>query len=134
MEKRLTFNSFNYYINEGYDVNVEEFTYSGKSLSEKTRFFTVNNLKYNSDNAVLSINSGIDNSLKKFSFGDIASDNKTNQIFTSADYKWFLSEKFTLQSGVSHDYQRVNFSDSIPVYYYALSPESPNYHSDTTIF
>ena len=131
--KRLSFNSFNYFIKEGYDVNIEEFTYSGKSLSEKTRIFTVNNLKYHTDNGVLSINSGIDNSLKKFSFGDIASDSKTNQIFTSADYKWFLSENFTLQSGVSHDYQRVNFSDSIPVYYYALSPESPNYHTDTTI-
>jgi hypothetical protein len=132
--QRLSFNSFNYFINEGYDVNVEEFTYAGKSLSEKTRVFTVNNLKYNTDNGVLSINSGIDNSLKKFSFGDIISDNRTNQIFTSADYKWFLSENITLQSGVSHDYQRSEFSDSIPVYYYALSPESPNYHADTNIF
>jgi hypothetical protein len=131
--KRFTFNSFNYLIKEGYDVNIEEFTYSGKSLSEKTRFFTVNNLKYHTDDGVLSINSGIDNSLKKFSFGNIVSDNKINQVFTSADYRWFLSDKFTLQSGVSHDYQRNEFNDSIPVYYYALSPESPNYHSDTTI-
>jgi hypothetical protein len=131
--KRLSFNSFNYYINEGYDVNIEEFTYPGKSLSEKTRIFTVNNLQYHTDNGVLSINSGIDNSLKKFSFGNIVSDNKTNQVFTSADYKWFLSDKVTLQSGISHDYQRSRFSDSIPVYYYALSPESPNYHADTTI-
>ncbi len=134
IRKRLSFNSFNYFIHEGYDVNVEEFTYSGKSLSEKTRIFTVNNLKYNTENGVLSFNSGIDNSLKKFSFGDIVSDNRTNQIFTSADYKWFLSKNITLQSGVSHDYQRSEFSDSIPVYYYALSPESPNYHADTTIF
>ncbi|MGD0340595.1 MAG: carboxypeptidase-like regulatory domain-containing protein [Bacteroidales bacterium] len=131
---RLTFNSFNYFINEGYNVNVEEFTYSGKSLSEKTRFFTVNNIKYHTDNGVLSINNGIDNSLKKFSFGDMASDNRINQVFTSADYKWFLSDNFTLQSGISNDYQRSNFSDSIPVYYFALSPQSPNYHSDTTIF
>jgi len=132
--KRTSFNSFNYFINEGYDVNVEAFTYSGKSLSEKTRIFTVNSLKYHTDNGVLSINSGIDNSLKKFSFGDLISDNKTNQIFTSADYRWFLSENFTLQSGISNDYQWSNFNDSIPVYYYALSPESPNYHADTTIF
>jgi hypothetical protein len=132
--KRLSFNSFTYFINEGYNVNVEEFTYSGKALSEKTRIFTVNNLKYHTDNGVLSINSGIDNSRQKFSFGDIISDNKTNQIFTSADYRWFLSEKFTLQSGISHDYQRSMLNDSIPVFYYALSPESPNYHADTTIF
>lgn len=131
--KRLIINSFNYYINEGYDVNVEEFTYSGKALSGKTRFFSVNNLKYHTGNGVLSINSGIDNSLKNFSFGDLVSDNKTNQVFTSADYRWFISDKVTLQSGISHDYQRSKFNDSIPVYYYALSPESPNYHSDTTI-
>jgi hypothetical protein len=131
--KRLTFNSFNYYINEGYDVNVEEFTYSGKALSGKTRFFSVNNLKYHTDNGVLSINSGIDNSLKNFSFGDLVSGNKTNQVFTSADYRWFISDKITLQSGISNDYQRCEFNDSIPVYYYALSPESPNYRSDTAI-
>ena len=132
--KRLSYNSFNYFIDEGYDVNVEAFTYSGKALSEKIRIFTVNNLKYHTDNGVLSINSGIDNSLKKFSFGDLVSDNKINQIFTSADYRWFISENVTLQSGISHDYQRSKFNDSIPVYYYALSPESPNYRSDTTIF
>ncbi len=132
--KRLSFNSFNYFINEGYNVNVEEFTYSGISLSEKTRIFTVNNLKFHTDNGVLSINSGIDYSLKKFSFGNIASDNKTNQVFTSADYRWFLSENFTLQSGISHDFQRSRFNDSIPAYYYALSPASPNYHTDTAIF
>jgi hypothetical protein len=131
--KRLTFNSFNYYINEGYDVNVEEFTYSGKALSGKTRFFSVNNLKYHTDNGVLSINSGIDNSLKNFSFGDLVSGNKINQVFTSADYRWFISDKITLQSGISNDYQRSRFNDSIPVYYYALSPESPNYRSDTAI-
>jgi hypothetical protein len=131
--KRLTFNSFNYYINEGYDVNVEEFTYSGKALSGKTRFFSVNNLKYHTDNGVLSINSGIDNSLKNFSFGDLVSGNKINQVFTSADYRWFISDKITLQSGISNDYQRCEFNDSIPVYYYALSPESPNYRSDTAI-
>jgi hypothetical protein len=132
--KRLIFNSFNYFINEGYNVNVEEFTYSGISLSEKTRFFTVNNLKYHTDKGVLSINSGIDNSLKDFSFGDIVSGNKINQIFTSADYRCFISDNFTLQSGISHDYQRSKFNDSIPFYYYALSPESPNYHADTAIF
>jgi hypothetical protein len=132
--KRISLNSFNYFINEGYDVNIEELTYSGKSLAEKTRFFTVNNLKYHTDNGVLSVNNGIDNSLKKFSFGNIVSENQTNQVFTSADYRWFVSDNFTLQSGISLDYQRSIFNDSIPVYYYALSPKSPNFRADTTIF
>jgi hypothetical protein len=131
--KRLSFNSFSYYIDEGYDVNVEEYTYPGKSLSEKTRTFTVNNLKYHTESGVLSINNGIDNSLKKFSFGNIVSVNKTNQLFFSVDYRWFLSNKITLQSGISNDYQRSNFNDSIPVNFYALSSESPNYQTDTTI-
>ena len=131
--KRILFNSFSYLIDEGYDVNVEAFTYSGKALSEKIRFFTVTNLKYHTDKGVLNVNNGIDNSLKKFSFGNMASDNKTNQIFTSADYRWFLSENITLQTGVSHDFQRSTFNDSIPAYYYALSPESPNYKADTSI-
>lgn len=132
--QKLSFNSFNYYITEEYDVNTEEFTYQGKSISEKRRFFTVNNLKYHTSKGVLTINNGVDNSLKKFFFGNLASNNRINQLFLSADYRFFLNDKITLQSGISNDYQRSFFNDSIPLYYYALSPESPNYPADTTIF
>lgn len=131
--KRLTFNSFTYFIDEGYDVNIEEYAFQGKSISEKTRTFTVNNLKYHTKNGVLSINNGIDNSLKEFSFGNITSENRINQLFISVDYRRFFSNKITLQSGFSNDYHRSKFNDSIPENYYALSNESTNYFSDTTI-
>jgi hypothetical protein len=133
ISKRITFNSFNYFISEGYNVNIEEFTYAGKSLSEKTRFFSIGNVKYHTDNGVLSINTGIDYSNKKFNFGNIVSVNKINQVYSSIEYRWFVSDKFTLQSGISYDCQKNRFNDSIPVNFYALSPESLNYHSDLTI-
>jgi hypothetical protein len=131
--KKLSFNSFTYSINEGYDVNVEQLTYAGKLLSEKTRIFTINNLKYQTRKGVLTINNGVDNSLKKFSFGNMVSINNINQLFISVDYRWFLSDKITLQTGISNDYQRSKFNDSIPVFYFALSPDSPNHIADTTL-
>lgn len=131
--KKLSFNSFSYYIDEGYDVNVEKYTFQGKSLSEKTRAFTVNNLKYHTERGVLSINNGIDNSRKDFSFGNIISKNKINQLFISVDYRWFCSDKITLQTGISNDYHRSKFNDTIPAYYYALSPGSIKNASDSTI-
>ncbi len=82
----------------------------------------------------MSINSGIDNSSRKFNFGNIVSDNKTNQVFTSADYRWFITETIVLQSGISHDFQSSKFNDSIPVYYYALSSEAPNFYANADIF
>lgn len=83
---------------------------------------------------MLSINSGANNSNQNFEFGNINSIQNTRQIYTSIDYKWHVLEGTNLQFGVSHNYHRNTFKDSIPTYYYALSPSSPNYFSDSSIY
>ncbi|MDC9721233.1 MAG: carboxypeptidase-like regulatory domain-containing protein [Urechidicola sp.] len=131
--KQSEFNSYNYFIDESYNGVSQSFTYKGDIASEKKRFFTVNSFKYYSEKGVLSINNGVDYSKQSFEFGNLNSKQKTNQVYASIDYKKPLSENLDLQAGVSYDYQSQNFKDSIPTYYYAQSPSSPNFYSETSV-
>jgi len=131
--KNAEFNSYNYFIDEKFNGYNQQFTYKGNVATDKRRIFTVNNLKFFSEKGVLSINSGTNNSKQHFSFGNIKSEQKTNQIYSSIDYKWHLLESMNIQFGISHDFHRNKFKDSIPTYYYSLSSNSPNYYSETSI-
>ena len=131
--ENATFNSYNYLIDEKFNGYNQQFSYKGNIATDKRRNFTVNNLKFYSKNGVLRINSGTNNSKQHFSFGNIKSDQTTSQIYSSIDYKWYLLENTNIQFGISHDFHRNKFKDSIPTYYYALSTNSPNYNSETSI-
>lgn len=133
MGKRGEFNSYTYYIDESFDGYGQSFGYSGAVSTLNKRLFTVNNFKYYLPTGIFTINSGTSNSKQSFAFGNIKSDQQTSQIYTSIDYKRYLLENTKLQLGVSHDYHRHTFYDSIPTYYYALSSTSPHYFSKTSI-
>ncbi len=134
ISKNAEFNSYSYFVDEQFKGYNQQFTYKGNVATNKRRIFTVNNLKLYSEKGVLSINSGTNNSKQHFSFGNIKSEQKTSQIYTSVDYKWHLLENTNIQFGISHDFHRNKFKDSIPTYYYVLSPNSPNNYSETSIF
>ncbi len=135
--KKVFFNSYNYTIDEQFSGYNEQFTYKGDVVTNKRRFFTVNNLTFYSEKGVLSLNSSFNSSNQHFSFGNIKSDQKINQTYTSLNYKWHVADQTDVQAdvqfGISYDAQHTKFNDSIPVYYYALSPNSPNYFSQTAI-
>jgi hypothetical protein len=132
--KRGEFNSYNYYIDESFNGYDQNFTYNGSVSTLNKRIFTVNNFKYYFEAGVFSINKGTNNSKQSFEFGNIKSNQKTSQIYTSIDYKWYLLENTNIQFGVSHDFHRNNFKDSIPTFYYALLPSSPNHFLETSIY
>jgi len=131
--KRIAFNSFNYFINEKYSGLNELFTFKGDIDTKKKRVFTVNNLYYFTKKGLLSLNLGANTSESSFSFGNIRSKNNINQLFGSINYKWLVLESLNFQFGVSYDYSGNIFNDSVPAYYYALSPSSPSFASDTVI-
>lgn len=131
--KRGEFNSFSYFIDESFSGVNQLFTYKGDVATSKKRLFTVNNFKYYFQESVLSINSGINNSTENYEFGNLDSEQNTRQVYTSIDYKWHILETTNLQFGVSHDYHQNKFKDSVPTFYYALSPTSPGYFSKTNI-
>jgi hypothetical protein len=130
--KKAEFNSYNYFIDEQFNGYNQQFTYKGNVVTDKRRIFTVNNLKLYSEKGVLSINSGTNNSKQQFSFGNIKSGQKISQVYSSIDYKWHLLENTNVQLGISQDFHRNKFKDSIPTNYFALSPNSPNYYSETS--
>lgn len=132
--KKAAFNSYNYFIDEQFNGFDEQFTYKGNVSTANRRIFTINNLKFYSKKGVVSINSGINNSKQQFSFGNIKSEQCISQIYSSVDYKWHLLENMNVQFGISHDYHRNKFNDSVPVYYYALSANTQNYFSKTSIY
>ncbi|MBW8049881.1 MAG: TonB-dependent receptor plug domain-containing protein [Cytophagales bacterium] len=133
INKKTSINIFSYLINEAVNVNTEFFTYKGRTIAEKRRNFNIINFKYITKNGIANLNNGTNFSKTNFIFGNINSENNTKQVYSSFDYKWFILDNTTLQMGISHDYSNNKFKDSIPFYYYALSPESPNFYSDTTI-
>ena len=130
--KNAEFNSYNYFINEQFDGYNQKFTFKGNLATDKRRIFTVNNLKLYSEKGVLSINSGTNNSKQHYSFGNIKSEQKISQTYSSIDYKNHLLENINIQFGISHDYHYNKFKDSIPSNYYALSPNSSNYYLGTS--
>lgn len=131
--KKCEFNSYSYYIDESFNGYNQSFTYKGDVTTLNKRAFTVNNFKYYFKKGLLTINSGANRSKGNFKFGNISSVQNTNQVYSSIDYKWNLLENTKLQFGTSHDYHSNIFNDSVPLYYYALFPHSPNYHLKTSV-
>ena len=126
---KLSFNLFSYGIIEDYRVNFDLFTYNGDAVGDKKRNFNIINLKYQLKKGFISLSNGTNFSETSYSYGNINSRNKRKQFYTSLNYKQIVNEKLNFQLGVNHDYSDDRFNDSIPVNYYALSPDSENYYA-----
>ena len=127
--KKISFNSFNYFIDESYDVTQELYTYKGDALAGNRRLFTVNNIKYTAERSILSINSGANFSNTKYNFGSLNSNKEITELYTSVDLKWFALSNIILQTGISNDYGKNKFKDTVPLRFYDLSPEALRFYS-----
>lgn len=131
--KKIHFNSFHYYVDESFQGTDELYTFKGKALSENQRYFTINNIQYHSKKFNLSINSGYNTANQKFKFGNIFSDDKVQQLFTSINNQWKIGTKTEIKFGISHDRHINRFKDTLPLYYYAISEVSPSRKVNDTI-
>lgn len=131
--KNIEFNSFNYFIQEKFDGVYKELANVIDITNKNKRFFTVNNLLMNIGRGVFSFNSGFNAEKQNFSCGNMSSDNKTRQVFTSLNYKAFVSESFSYKLGVSNDYHSNKFVSKLPANYFDLSKDAYNYDSNTDI-
>jgi len=131
--EKTSLNFYSYGIIEDYKVNVNAFTYKGDAYGDKIRNFNIINLTHLLKNGRIAFNNGTNFSKTRFKYGNMDSENKRHQVYSSIDYKWYGINKLSVQFGLNHDYSKNIFRDNIPVFYYALSPASPNYYSDTTI-
>jgi hypothetical protein len=123
---KWSYNSFVYLIDEYYDVSVNQFTFESNALANKQRLYTVQNLYTLFESGKLSIDLGYNNSKSSFAFGNLHTNRKNQDYFASIRYKHYFVNEVSLETGFTYDQQTIHFRDSIPKFYYALSPSSPN--------
>lgn len=125
ISNQTTLNSITYAIDEGYEYTFQLFTHEDASSATKRRLFSVNSLKHSFEQAILRVSTGLNFSKTNFSFGNLQSKQHTKQVYTAVDYKHFLPRELTLQGGLSIDYQKQEFDNIFPLFYYAFAPETP---------
>jgi hypothetical protein len=131
--KNLTLNIYNYFVSESSDILLNLLTWNDNAKAKTIRDFSVMNLKYHKSKNWLSLNAGTNFSHSDFSFGNISSAGRQQQIYLSLNYKYLLSEKLYIQTGVSNEYGKFGFKDEAPVFYYAMSPASPSFQHETLL-
>lgn len=131
---KLTLNSFTYGINEFYNMESEQFSFVDNSIAENKRVFTINNLILSTTKGILSLNSGYDITSSNYKYGIIKSSKKSNISYSSIDYKWFLHSNIVLQFGTSYTYSKYSFRDTIPKFYFSLTPDSPYFSTDSSLY
>ncbi len=131
---KLTLNSFTYGINEFYNMESEQFSFVDNAIADNKRVFTINNLILTTPKGILSLNSGYDIASSNYKYGIIKSSKRNNISYSSIDYKWFLNSNIVLQFGTSYTHSRYSFKDTIPKFFFLLTPESPNFSVDTCLY
>ena len=131
--KNLTLNFYNYFVSESSDVLLNLFTWNDNATAKTRRDFSVLNLKYHGAKNYIFLNAGTNFSSSDFYFGNISSVCKKLQVYLSLNYKYLFSDKLYVQTGIGNEYGNFNFKDEVPVFYYAMSPESPSFQHDTLL-
>jgi hypothetical protein len=125
IKENIVFNSYNYYSKDKYE-GIWNYLASENNIDVKNkRFFSVNNIKFYHKKGVLSFNNGLDFSNPYFKYGNIKSDGKLSNLYFSLNNKLLISRKLNIETGINYTYNDIVYDDSIPVYYYALSLNSP---------
>jgi len=129
----ISFNLYNYIVSEASNYMLNMFTWQDNAKANTIRDFSILNLKYQKSKNSLSINVGTNYSKSHFLFGNINSTSTQKQVYTSINFKHLISERSSIQIGISNDYGKYSFKDQVPEFYFAMSPTSPSYRADTLI-
>ncbi len=123
--KKLSLNSFSYFIDEDFLGVREQFTFTGDFESAKTRGFTINNLNYASKAGFFNLNFGFNTESQNFAFGNTNSVQQTDQVFLSLNHKTKIGREIVHQTTVSWDRYSSDFNDTFPEFFYASAPDAP---------
>lgn len=127
LNPRWAFNSLHYAIDEGYDFLAASLSFEALASAQKNRYFTVNNLVYNSLAGIFSINMGYNTSTSRFTQANLRTHTAAKQYYLSLNYKHLAWRDLVWQVGFSFDQQNQQTRDSIPVFFFAIDPEAPSY-------
>ncbi len=123
----ISFNTYNYYLNETFNGISHSFNYRGTTHSERIRMITVNNLRFRSpsNKLLLSLNNGVSIDERSIRFGNILTNDDLDEVFNSVNLKWFSLPQLTIQTGINHQRQNLSYRDSISSNFYGVRPEDP---------
>lgn len=121
---RWNFNSFNYFIDEKYNVLSSSLNFSSDAIAFKNRMFSVNNIDYISNKTRIRYATMFDYSKFDFTYGIIASKISSYQYFNAIGIKHKYSRSFTVQCGIESSIYSNQYNEIIPTYYYILSPNN----------
>lgn len=125
--KHASCNLYSYAVKEDYIANNYSYNYIGEMTHSKKRNFNVLNFIYHKNKIQFSINSGTNFSNSEYHYGNIKTNQTEYQIYTSVDSRLFFKIPLTIQTGLSHNYFNDNFTNTLPYYYYSISPLDSTY-------
>lgn len=125
--RHFSANIYSYAIKEKFNADNTMYNYYGNLLAESKRNFNIVNLEYQKDNLFLSFNNGTNFSQSDFKFGNFNIRQNNTQVYTSTDLKWILNTS-TIQAGVSHDYSKEGYLNTLPYYNFAVFPDDSTYN------
>lgn len=133
VSKNVSINTFNYMIDEHYDVDSYQFAHRNQSIADNQRLISISNLHVKTRQGLLSTNIGYDITDGKYRFGNLYSKNKNRILYASVNFKHQFNEKLQAQVGIKEAYKHYQFNDSVPQYYYNVAPDAPNFYQKTTL-
>ncbi len=125
--KHISCNLYSYAVKEDYIASSYSYNYLGEMTGNKKRNFNVFNFFYRKSNFQLSVNNGTNFLKSEYNYGNIKTNQTEQQIYTSVDSRVFFEIPLMIQTGFSHDYFDDNFANTLPYYYYSVSPLDSTY-------
>jgi hypothetical protein len=124
---------YSYVTREKSDYRINMYTWEENAIKEKVRNFNILSFRYQKGRNSLSISHSNDFSRERLQLGNMLYQPRSSRFYTTAGYKR-VEDRVTVQLGLSHDYAGQDLHHSrIPLYYYAMSPESPVYPADSLV-
>ena len=130
ISEKLRFNSFNYFIDEKYDVTSPSLNFSADAIASKNRFFSVNNMDYSSNKTRIRYATMFDYNKSNFTYGTVSSNNINYQYFNAIGVKTKFTSDFTVQYGIESSIYSNQYNGVNPVYSYARSNNSPTVENE----
>lgn len=121
---KISYNSFNYIIDEKLDVLSNSLNFSSNAIASKNRFFSINNIDYTNNKTRIRYATMFDYSSSDFTYGTINSKVNSYQYFNAIGIKSNYSRNFTVQYGIESSIYSNQYNEVIPIYYYALTNNS----------
>jgi hypothetical protein len=121
-------NVYSYIIKENFNSDNTMYNYYGNLKADSKRNFNIVNFDYHKQNFAFSLNNGTNFSQSNFNFGNFDIQQGERQVYSSVDSKYYFSSSFTVQAGISHDYTKENYINTLPYYHFAIFPTDTSYH------